>query len=295
MLQFVDFVLVTLFYFITAAIVSYNMNKYFGNFKKEEYDKISLVKIGVEVFVHLVVFSLFVIVMRSIVRAVPIPYVTSRLHRSTDVTDGIAISFVYLLFQDNLKKKIKYLLERVHQGWVFFQKFLRKKSINMSSKSTKGAKTNKKRNISGISSAKEDDTEKPTESTEKKKKNEEQKLFSSILNEVLPSPLNKESYSAEEKSNMYIYMMSKPNFDKDEKTNATNFNMHNNPIYCDHFQREKEIVKALTEDETVAEIPNKKCKCGNTFYYVRIVQLRSADEGANTIFQCSRCNRQTKQ
>lgn len=111
-----DIGLLTVYYFIVGFLISVGIDQLLGEFKKEEYEKTSTLRIFLEISLHLFILGVIMYVLRNIFERVPFPLEGFGGYKHIllkELQGGIVLSFVLLLFQKNLTEKISYLRQRL--------------------------------------------------------------------------------------------------------------------------------------------------------------------------------------
>jgi hypothetical protein len=111
-----DIGLLTVYYFIVGFLISIGIDHLLGEFRKEEYEKTSTLRIFLEISLHLFILGVIMYVLRNIFERVPFPLEGFGGYKHIllkELQGGIVLSFVLLLFQQNLIDKINYLRQRL--------------------------------------------------------------------------------------------------------------------------------------------------------------------------------------
>ena len=110
---------VTVWYFILGLLVAKLFDGIYGKFDKSKYApevENSLFFLSLDILIHIVFLAMVFYVLRNIVERIPFPlegvagYQHSRLK---ELEGGPILEFVGLFFQQNLKKKTTYFMDRV--------------------------------------------------------------------------------------------------------------------------------------------------------------------------------------
>ena len=111
-----DIGLITVYYFIVGFIISVLIDKYLGKFNPDEYKNVSTLRIIGEISLHLFILGIIIYILRNVFERVPFPLEGFGGYRHLllkELQGGIVLSFVLLLFQENLTDKINYLRHRL--------------------------------------------------------------------------------------------------------------------------------------------------------------------------------------
>jgi hypothetical protein len=111
-----DIGLVTVYYFVIGILAAKLFDVAYGKFKKEDYEKRSILTLFAEIVFHLFLIGIVAYSLRNVVSAIPFPFegVGGFQHaRLKEKEGGFVLSLVLVLFQKNLTKKISYFGGRV--------------------------------------------------------------------------------------------------------------------------------------------------------------------------------------
>jgi hypothetical protein len=111
-----DIGLLTVYYFIVGFFISAGIDKFLGEFNTEYYKNVSTLQIVLEISVHLFILGIIIYILRNLFERVPFPlegYGGYKHILLKEIQGGIVLSFVLLLFQENLTAKINYLRHRL--------------------------------------------------------------------------------------------------------------------------------------------------------------------------------------
>jgi hypothetical protein len=111
-----DIGLLTVYFFIVGFFISVGIDKFLGKFNQDEYKNVSTLRIVLEISIHLFILGIIMYILRNIFERVPFPlegYGGYKHILLKEIQGGIVLSFVLLLFQENLIAKINYLRYRL--------------------------------------------------------------------------------------------------------------------------------------------------------------------------------------
>jgi hypothetical protein len=111
-----DIGLVTMYYFVFGITFAKIFDYFYGPFEKENYKKISTVRIFFEIVFHLFLIGVVAYALRNVVSLIPFPFegvAGFRHERLKELEGGHVLALVLVLFQKNLMKKISYFADRV--------------------------------------------------------------------------------------------------------------------------------------------------------------------------------------
>jgi hypothetical protein len=111
-----DIGLVTVYYFVFGITAAKLFDIVYGQFRPENYEKVSSFRLFLEIVLHLFLIGVVSYLLRNIVSAIPFPLegvAGFRHERLKELEGGHVLAIVMVLFQKNLIDKIKYFANRV--------------------------------------------------------------------------------------------------------------------------------------------------------------------------------------
>ena len=106
----------TVYFFVLGLAAAKAFDGVMGDFDEENYQKISMIQLFVEIVLQLFALGVISYVLRNIVRLVPFPLdgVAGFHHnRLKELDGGEVMALVLILFQHNLIDKVLYFVRRV--------------------------------------------------------------------------------------------------------------------------------------------------------------------------------------
>jgi uncharacterized paraquat-inducible protein A len=116
LIKSIDIGYVTVLLFIFGILISWAIDKYFGQFKEKDYKKTNTFIIFMELIAHLFLIGIITYALRNFMEIIPFPLdgVGGYDHlRLKELQGGVVLSFVILFFQHNLSDKLAYFKKRV--------------------------------------------------------------------------------------------------------------------------------------------------------------------------------------
>jgi hypothetical protein len=116
LVKLLDIGLVTVYFFVLGLAAAKAFDGVMGDFDEENYQKISMIQLFVEIVLQLFALGVISYVLRNIVRLVPFPLdgVAGFHHnRLKELDGGEVMALVLILFQHNLIDKVLYFVRRV--------------------------------------------------------------------------------------------------------------------------------------------------------------------------------------
>ena len=114
--KLIDIGLVTMYFFVFGLMAAKLIDKILGDFNGEDYDKIPLWQLFVEILVQLIFIGIVAYVLRNLVSLIPYPLngVAGFNHSLLKELDGgEVLAVVLILFQRNLYDKVTYFVNKV--------------------------------------------------------------------------------------------------------------------------------------------------------------------------------------
>ena len=116
LVKLLDIGLVTVYFFVLGLAAAKAFDGVMGDFDEENYQKISMLQLFVEIVLQLFALGVISYVLRYIVRLIPFPLdgVAGFHHnRLKELDGGEVMALVLILFQHNLINKVLYFVKRV--------------------------------------------------------------------------------------------------------------------------------------------------------------------------------------
>jgi len=116
LVKLLDIGLVTVYFFVLGLAAAKAFDGVMGDFDEENYRKISMLQLFVEIVLQLFALGVISYVLRNIVRLIPFPLdgVAGFHHdRLKELDGGEVMALVLILFQHNLIDKVLYFVRRV--------------------------------------------------------------------------------------------------------------------------------------------------------------------------------------
>jgi hypothetical protein len=116
LVKLLDIGLVTVYFFVLGLAAAKAFDGVMGDFDEENYRKISMLQLFVEIVLQLFALGVISYVLRNIVRLIPFPLdgVAGFHHdRLKELDGGEVMALVLILFQHNLIDKVLYFVKRV--------------------------------------------------------------------------------------------------------------------------------------------------------------------------------------
>jgi hypothetical protein len=116
LVKLLDIGLVTVYFFVLGLAAAKAFDGVMGDFDEENYQKISMLQLFVEIVLQLFALGVISYVLRNIVRLIPFPLdgVAGFHHnRLKELDGGEVMALVLILFQHNLINKVLYFVKRV--------------------------------------------------------------------------------------------------------------------------------------------------------------------------------------
>ena len=111
-----DIGLTTTYFFVVGLVFAKLFDIVYGEFKEEDYKKISKPVLLLDILFHLFLIGIAAYVLRNIVGLIPFPLegVAGFQHkRLKELSGGTVLAMVLLFFQRNLREKITYFANSV--------------------------------------------------------------------------------------------------------------------------------------------------------------------------------------
>lgn len=116
-IKIIDIGFLTVFYFLIAFFSSVYIDKKLGQFDTRKADKKNIFILFLEIIVHIWLIGVFTYFVRNIIELVPYPlngidgYDHSKVK---ELGGGVVFTFVFFLFQTNLRDKLLYIYKRLN-------------------------------------------------------------------------------------------------------------------------------------------------------------------------------------
>lgn len=114
--KLIDIGMVTMYFFVFGLMAAKLIDKILGDFNGDDYDKIPLWQLFVEILVQLIFIGIVAYVLRNLVGLIPYPLngVAGFNHSLLKELDGgEVLAVVLILFQRNLYDKVTYFVNKV--------------------------------------------------------------------------------------------------------------------------------------------------------------------------------------
>ena len=116
LVKLLDIGLVTVYFFVLGLAAAKAFDGVMGDFDEENYQKISMLQLFVEIVLQLFALGVISYILRNVVRLIPFPLdgVAGFHHnRLKELDGGEVMALVLILFQHNLINKVLYFVRRV--------------------------------------------------------------------------------------------------------------------------------------------------------------------------------------
>jgi len=116
LVKLLDIGLVTVYFFVLGLAAAKAFDGVMGDFDEENYQKISMLQLFVEIVLQLFALGVISYILRNVVRLIPFPLdgVAGFHHnRLKELDGGEVMALVLILFQHNLIDKVLYFVRRV--------------------------------------------------------------------------------------------------------------------------------------------------------------------------------------
>lgn len=114
--KLLDIGLVTIYFFVLGLAAAKGFDAIMGEFKEENFDKVPIWRLFLEIVLQLFALGIIAYVLRNIVKLIPFPFdgVAGFHHnRLKELDGGEVMALVLILFQRNLIDKVLYFVKRV--------------------------------------------------------------------------------------------------------------------------------------------------------------------------------------
>ena len=118
LLETADVLLVTVYYLVFGFLISLLVNRVLDYFDDNQYNERSTLRLGVEIFAHILFLSVVFYFLRNFIKILPSPW---RFNNTSlyEIDGGIVLVFVILFFQRLLIEKVGVFQNRLRQDLGF--------------------------------------------------------------------------------------------------------------------------------------------------------------------------------
>ena len=116
--KILDIGFITVIYFLIAFFSSVYIDDKLGKFDPKKADKKNIGLLFGEVCLHIYLIGVFTYVIRNLIELIPYPLngIDGYDHKKLkELGGGVVFTFVFFIFQTNLREKLLYLYQRIKQ------------------------------------------------------------------------------------------------------------------------------------------------------------------------------------